>query len=322
METEDAWIGEPLARYEVVRDEAEGRRWERVEHWIGLAWRARAEGARARAERAWARAARALQHAGLRAQAQQWWLEWRLVEGRARDEDVGEWPPDDRLRARQLLACGNAGVTPAVEAWGWLVGRRVETNSVDSAAWRTVWGSFCAELRQGSQRWLDCVRHEQPICWLAGTPAATIRTGVFVEWGSESVRAYFRTAWERWRRTGREVVSRVEEEWWLRVRTAFPRLRVERHVPLPGTSMHLDIYWPRRGVALEIQGEPHWYAVEHFGGAAGLAQRQERDARKRAMCRALGITLIEVTPGTPWEVVQARLRNLLRVRGCARRPPR
>ncbi|MCX7846775.1 MAG: hypothetical protein N2595_01910, partial [bacterium] len=121
-------------------------------------------------------------------------------------------------------------------------------------------------------------------------------------------------AWERARRSGRETVSALEEEWWERVRKAFPRLRVERHVRLPGTRLHLDVYWPGRGVALEVQGEPHWRAIERFGGGAALARRQEHDARKRGLCRALGITLVEVTPDSSWEVVETRLRALLRVR--------
>jgi len=307
-------MGEPLARYGGAPRREEVQRWLRVMRSVAAAGVRRGGAERERVEREWERAVACVRAPGLRAQAAQWLLEWRALGGRGKSEDVGEWPPDDRLRAQQLLVCVNYGLTPPVEAWRWLAGVGGGRAGVEGEAWENVWREFCVAVREGGRNVEASVRQEQPVCWLAGTPLAEVRRGVIVMWGHAVVRAFFRTAWEGTRRSGREVSSRVEEEWWQRVRAAFPRLRVERHVPLPHSRMHLDIYWPRRGVALEVQGEPHWRAIARFGGGAGLARRQERDARKRALCRALGITLIEVTAESPWEGVEARLRAVLRVR--------
>lgn len=314
METDVQWVGEPLVRYAVAPRREEAQRWMRVVRSVHAASTRRAGAEQARLVRGWVRAAACLRAPGLRAQAAQWLLEWRALTGRVTDEHVGAWPPDDRLRAQQLLVCVNVGLTPPVEAWRWLAGIKQDTAAANADAWRGVWQEFCAVARDARMGGALGVRREQLLCWLAGTPAAAVRRGLLVSWEHPAVRAFFRAAWERWKRSGREVASRVEDMWWQRVRAAFPRLRVERHVPLPESGMHLDIYWPRRGVALEIQGEPHWRAVERFGGGTALARRQERDARKRALCRALGITLFEVTADSPWEAVEARLRAVLRVR--------
>ena len=307
-------MGEALAHYAGAPRREEGQRWLRVMRSVAAAGVRRGGAERARIEREWERAVACVRAPGLRAQAAQWLLEWRALAGRAGQGDVGEWPPDDRLRAQQMLVCVNYGLRPPVEAWRWLAGVKQSAAEIDEGVWEEVWREFCTAVQEGGREVEASVRRGQPVCWLTGTPLAEVRCGVIVMWGHAEVRAFFRTAWERTRRSGREVTSRVEEEWWRRVRAAFPRLRVERHVPLPRSRMHLDIYWPRRGVALEVQGEPHWRAVERFGGGAALARRQERDARKRALCRALGITLIEVTADSPWEAVEARLRAVLRVR--------
>jgi len=55
----------------------------------------------------------------------------------------------------------------------------------------------------------------------------------------------------------------------------------------------LDIFVPALSLAIEYQGEQHFLPLDHLGGDAGLSDRKHMDARKRAACRANGVTLIE-----------------------------
>jgi len=57
--------------------------------------------------------------------------------------------------------------------------------------------------------------------------------------------------------------------------------------------LELDMYVPQRNLAIEHQGQQHYFPVEAWGGAAALAGVQKRDVRKRELCKRLGITLIE-----------------------------
>ncbi len=57
-------------------------------------------------------------------------------------------------------------------------------------------------------------------------------------------------------------------------------------------GMEFDIFLPRQRLAIEYQGQQHFHAVEHWGGADALARLQERDRRKQEICYEQGITLI------------------------------
>jgi len=232
--------------------------------------------------RMWSRAAAA----GTRDMAAVWCAEWHWLHNAPLEGAHMPWPSGHRLRTRLLTACLNGGMVPPEEAWEWLGGAGV---CADSAAWARTWAEFAAvaRVKAGSRTALCCL--------LAGTPAAETREARLVEWLSERVATVFRCAWRRCMRTGREQASRLEDAWWRRVRSAVPGEEPVRHARLPGSAMHLDVFWPRARLALEIQGEPHWRAVGRFGGDAGFAARQERDARKRAICLALGIRLVEAT---------------------------
>lgn len=82
------------------------------------------------------------------------------------------------------------------------------------------------------------------------------------------------------------------------LRTAFPDERIV-HQARPSwlAPQSLDIFFPNRMLAVEYQGLQHSQPVEFFGGADAHARQQERDARKRDLCEAVGCTLIEVHPG-------------------------
>jgi hypothetical protein len=243
-----------------------------------------------------------------RAQARLWYCEWRIAQGLGLDAVATQWPDDENLRARLLTAVLNAGAAAPFGAWRWLAGTAVR--GADAASrWAEVW----AEFQSGVETVRECeeIRRAVPFCWLAGTPGARAGQVTLVAWRSAAIRAIFRQAWERSRRTGREKSSRLEEKWYACVCDAFPSLPPVRHALLAAGGMHVDMYWPQRDVALEVQGEPHWQGIPVFGGVTGLAQRQERDARKRRHCVAAGIRLVEVTPHTPVSEALTRLGGLL-----------
>ncbi|MBE6574699.1 MAG: hypothetical protein E7654_00310 [Ruminococcaceae bacterium] len=55
----------------------------------------------------------------------------------------------------------------------------------------------------------------------------------------------------------------------------------------------LDIYIPSLSIGIEYQGRQHYEPIEHFGGEAHFKHQQENDAKKKALCKNNGITLIE-----------------------------
>jgi hypothetical protein len=57
---------------------------------------------------------------------------------------------------------------------------------------------------------------------------------------------------------------------------------------------HLDIWIPSKAVAIEYNGEQHFRAVGFFGGEDAFQKAQERDARKRDLCRKNKLHLIEI----------------------------
>lgn len=58
-------------------------------------------------------------------------------------------------------------------------------------------------------------------------------------------------------------------------------------------QLSLDIYVPSKCVAIEYQGEQHYYEVSVFDGNDGLERRQMRDKRKRVLCERNGVLLLE-----------------------------
>ena len=54
-----------------------------------------------------------------------------------------------------------------------------------------------------------------------------------------------------------------------------------------------DIYIPDLKIAIEYQGEQHYYPIELFGGIEGLNKRKLLDEKKRKICKKQGIKLIE-----------------------------
>ncbi len=74
----------------------------------------------------------------------------------------------------------------------------------------------------------------------------------------------------------------------------------------------LDIFVPSLRLAIEYQGEQHFYPLDHLGGDQGLADRQAMDERKREACGKAGVVLVEWPYDEPVsvETVLGRLDEL------------
>ena len=235
--------------------------------------------------------------------------EWQWQRCPAAGRPELAWPSNPGARRRLLHLCVNSGWLPPAAAWPWIAHAPERQRAADTEAWGAVWQEFLDLIRRPPA--VPWAARDVALVWLNGTPLAAMRSGAVVQWDHQAVRLFFSLALGNLRRTGREAVSRFEEEWWQRLSTAFPRLRAVRHMALPASQMHLDVFWPRRKVAAEIQGEPHWRSVASFGGGETFARRQERDARKRTLCAALGVALVEITPYSPVRATLLRIGSML-----------
>jgi hypothetical protein len=86
-----------------------------------------------------------------------------------------------------------------------------------------------------------------------------------------------------------------ETDLFVAVCKAFDGFLVEREASPPWLGrQRLDVFIPEAGLAFEHQGQQHFEAVGVFGGKDALERNRERDARKRDLCAANGVALIEV----------------------------
>jgi hypothetical protein len=86
-----------------------------------------------------------------------------------------------------------------------------------------------------------------------------------------------------------------ETELLYRVRQLLPDLEVVAHgQPRWLGRQHLDIWIPSLSVAIEYQGAQHFRSIEFFGGDDAFRRNQERDSKKRALCKTNTTRLIEI----------------------------
>jgi hypothetical protein len=57
-------------------------------------------------------------------------------------------------------------------------------------------------------------------------------------------------------------------------------------------GLELDIYIEEEDIAIEYQGVQHYEPVEHWRGEEGLKKRQERDEKKKRLCKENDIKLV------------------------------
>lgn len=59
-------------------------------------------------------------------------------------------------------------------------------------------------------------------------------------------------------------------------------------------TLKLDFFLPDKNIAIECQGQQHYYAMERFGGEEQLKKQQRYDQIKRDYCKSHNIKLIEI----------------------------
>ncbi len=182
-----------------------------------------------------------------------------------------------------LSAYLNSGRTPPLRYWPLLFGSKIKISDEYKKVWKAVWKEY--------------------------RDIALSKPDMELSSENKAVCSYFWVMWQQSKRTGREPVSSFENQWWKRLKKEFPKMKILRHVPLPKSRMHLDIFLPEKMIALEIQGEQHWKAVSAFGGAEALAGKLQNDAEKRKLCNELGVKLIEASQATPVERILKEVRG-------------
>lgn len=68
---------------------------------------------------------------------------------------------------------------------------------------------------------------------------------------------------------------------------------IREHSPSWLGKQRLDIYIPSLKIALEYNGEQHYYPIEFFGGKKGFEETKARDIRKRQLCQENHVTVID-----------------------------
>ena len=105
-----------------------------------------------------------------------------------------------------------------------------------------------------------------------------------------------------------------EDKLYRLVTRLFPTKTIRREAsPRWLGRQRLDIYLPELALAIEHQGEQHYRPIEAFGGEQAFAKSQERDERKRILCRENDITVIYVRFDDPltFPSLRSRLRRWL-----------
>lgn len=76
-------------------------------------------------------------------------------------------------------------------------------------------------------------------------------------------------------------------------------------------QQHLDIYLPKKNIAIEYQGIQHNEPVDYFGGEEKFEHTKFLDERKLKKCKENGCELIYVYPGYNFEDVKNKIEKLL-----------
>jgi hypothetical protein len=82
-----------------------------------------------------------------------------------------------------------------------------------------------------------------------------------------------------------------------KIKTTFKEYTIVHHGKPKWLGLqHFDIFIPELNIAIEYQGTQHQKPVEYFGGETGFKKGQERDERKRQLCKENNCSLFYVYP--------------------------
>ena len=104
----------------------------------------------------------------------------------------------------------------------------------------------------------------------------------------------------------------MKQKLFKKILNAFPDEKVIHHGrPSWLNRQHLDIYFPKRGIGIEYQGEQRQKAVDSIKGEEGLKKRQKLDKKKVKLCRKNNCRLVYVYENYQLDAVIKQIRTLL-----------
>ena len=77
---------------------------------------------------------------------------------------------------------------------------------------------------------------------------------------------------------------------------------IKHHRPKWLQGLELDVFVPQLSLGFEYQGQQHFFPIKAWGGKLALQKVQERDQRKRIICKSNNIELIEIDYSEPLEI--------------------
>jgi hypothetical protein len=101
-----------------------------------------------------------------------------------------------------------------------------------------------------------------------------------------------------------------ETELYYKIKESFPHEKIIHHGrPSWLGRQHLDIYFPRRNIAIEYQGEQHDSPIEYFGGKKSFQKRKTLDIQKKEKCNLNNCHLIYAHPDYNFKNIENEIKN-------------
>lgn len=103
-----------------------------------------------------------------------------------------------------------------------------------------------------------------------------------------------------------------ETDLYYKIKETFPSEEIIHHGrPKWLGRQHLDIFFPKKNIGIEYQGEQHDSPVEFFGGEESFEKRKALDALKKEKCSQNGCHLIYVYPDYDFCELKEKISKLI-----------
>jgi HEAT repeat protein len=103
-----------------------------------------------------------------------------------------------------------------------------------------------------------------------------------------------------------------ETDLYYKIKESFPLEEIIHHGrPKWLGRQHLDIFFPKKNIGIEYQGEQHDYPVEFFGGEESFEKRKALDSLKKEKCDENGCQLIHVYPDYDFKEVKDKIKKII-----------